>query len=60
MKQTTDIEGAHSAPIRDLDFAHQAEHLLATAGDDCRVKVWDTRFTSLAPMHLSLPVAPDL
>ena len=54
MKQTTEVEGAHTAPIRDLDFAHQAEHILASAGDDCRVKVWDTRFAPMAPIPLGL------
>ena len=49
MKQSASKEAAHTAGIRDLDFAHQADHLLASCGEDCRVKVWDLRLSSNPP-----------
>ncbi len=35
---------AHSAAIRDMDFAPNSPHYLASCGDDCKAKVWDTRW----------------
>ena len=39
--------------IRSLDFNPNKQYLLATAGDDGMVVVWDTRETK-APLHSSL------
>lgn len=45
MKPSANKDAAHAASVRDLEFAHQAEYLLASGGDDCRVKVWDLRLS---------------
>ena len=39
--------------IRSLDFNPNKQYLLATAGDDGMVVVWDTRETK-SPLHSSL------
>lgn len=46
MKKSSEKEAAHSAIVRDLDFARQTGNLLASCGDDCRTKVWDLRCAS--------------
>ncbi|CAK0785551.1 hypothetical protein CVIRNUC_008761 [Coccomyxa viridis] len=43
MQQSATITDAHSMPIRDIDFARQQDHLLATAGIDCMFRLWDLR-----------------
>jgi hypothetical protein len=35
--------GAHAATVRDVDFARQQDGLVVTAGDDCRLRLWDLR-----------------
>lgn len=37
------IENAHGQLVRDLDFNPNKQYCLASCGDDCRVKFWDTR-----------------
>ncbi|KAB0405661.1 hypothetical protein E2I00_011913, partial [Balaenoptera physalus] len=37
------IESAHGQLVRDLDFNPNKQYYLASCGDDCRVKFWDTR-----------------
>lgn len=43
MRRTAELEGAHQMPVRDVDFARGREHLLLSAGDDCRLRFWDLR-----------------
>ncbi|KAL8600756.1 hypothetical protein ACOMHN_055951 [Nucella lapillus] len=42
-QQTFQMEGAHGQLVRDLDFNPNRQYYLASCGDDCRVKFWDTR-----------------
>lgn len=37
------IESAHGQLVRDLDFNPNKQYYLASCGDDCKVKFWDTR-----------------
>lgn len=37
------IDEAHSQPVRDLDANPNKAFHLATAGDDCLLKIWDVR-----------------
>lgn len=37
------IENAHGQLVRDLDFNPNRQYYLASCGDDCKVKFWDTR-----------------
>ncbi|XP_066864330.1 EARP and GARP complex-interacting protein 1 isoform X4 [Kogia breviceps] len=43
MSQIYCIESAHGQLVRDLDFNPNKQYYLASCGDDCRVKFWDTR-----------------
>ena len=43
MRRAAMIEGAHQMPVRDVDIARGNMHLLVSAGDDCRLRVWDLR-----------------
>lgn len=43
MKKVADIPEAHLMPVRDIDFAHQQQHRIVSAGDDCKVCIWDLR-----------------
>ncbi|XP_064412481.1 EARP-interacting protein homolog isoform X3 [Latimeria chalumnae] len=43
MSQTYCIENAHGQLVRDLDFNPNKQYYLASCGDDCKVKFWDTR-----------------
>jgi WD40 repeat protein len=43
IRQTFQMEGAHGQLVRDLDFNPNRQYYLASCGDDCRVKFWDTR-----------------
>ncbi|OWK07139.1 TSSC1 [Cervus elaphus hippelaphus] len=42
-KQTYCIESAHGQLVRDLDFNPNKQYCLASCGDDCKVRFWDTR-----------------
>ncbi|MEE6476713.1 hypothetical protein FKM82_011189 [Ascaphus truei] len=37
------IDNAHGQLVRDLDFNPNKQYYLASCGDDCKVKFWDTR-----------------
>lgn len=37
------VENAHGQLVRDLDFNPNKQYYLASCGDDCKVKFWDTR-----------------
>lgn len=37
------IENAHGQLVRDVDFNPNKQYYLASCGDDCKVKFWDTR-----------------
>ncbi|XP_048452962.1 EARP-interacting protein homolog [Rhincodon typus] len=43
MCQVYCIENAHGQLVRDLDFNPNKQYYLASCGDDCKVKFWDTR-----------------
>ncbi|XP_059261064.1 EARP and GARP complex-interacting protein 1 isoform X2 [Mustela nigripes] len=43
MSQIYCIENAHGQLVRDLDFNPNKQYYLASCGDDCKVKFWDTR-----------------
>ncbi|XP_041359477.1 EARP and GARP complex-interacting protein 1-like [Gigantopelta aegis] len=47
------IENAHGQLVRDLDFNPNKQYYLASCGDDCKVKFWDTRKTTESLMTLS-------
>ncbi|ORX87735.1 WD40 repeat-like protein [Basidiobolus meristosporus CBS 931.73] len=42
---TFNIKSAHTLNVRCVDFNTKREHILATGGDDCKVKFWDIRNT---------------
>lgn len=42
-RQTYCIESAHGQLVRDLDFNPNKQYCLASCGDDCKVRFWDTR-----------------
>jgi WD40 repeat protein len=44
--QTFNINGAHSVMVRALDFNPNKPNQIASAGDDCKVRFWDTRNTT--------------
>uniref|UniRef100_A0A670IZD0 EARP complex and GARP complex interacting protein 1 n=1 Tax=Podarcis muralis TaxID=64176 RepID=A0A670IZD0_PODMU len=46
MTQIYCIENAHGQLVRDLDFNPNKQYYLASCGDDCKVKFWDTRNVS--------------
>ena len=46
LRVATSRQEAHSAILRDVDFAHHSQHYLASCGDDCKAKVWDLRWGS--------------
>ena len=37
------LDGAHGQLVRDLDFNPNKQYYLASCGDDCKAKFWDTR-----------------
>ncbi|XP_069829152.1 EARP and GARP complex-interacting protein 1 isoform X4 [Dendropsophus ebraccatus] len=43
MRQIYCIDNAHGQLVRDLDFNPNKQYYLASCGDDCKVKFWDTR-----------------
>lgn len=43
LRQIYCMENAHGQLVRDLDFNPNKQYYLATCGDDCKVKFWDTR-----------------
>ncbi|KAJ2887186.1 Protein tssc1 [Coemansia asiatica] len=47
------IECAHSAKIRTLDHNPNLPYIVATAGDDGHVRVWDTRVPTAALMEIA-------
>lgn len=38
------VENAHGTLVRDLNFNPNKQYVLASCGDDCKVKFWDVRF----------------
>lgn len=50
MSQVYCIENAHGQLVRDVDFNPNKQYYLASCGDDCKVKFWDTRSTA-APVR---------
>ena len=43
MQMTAQTSGAHRMPARDVSFAPRSEHIIVSGGDDCKLRVWDTR-----------------
>lgn len=50
-KQAFMIENAHGHLVRDIDFNPNKMYYVATCGDDCQVRFWDTRDLN-EPVHL--------
>ncbi|KAI8824028.1 TSSC1-like protein [Fimicolochytrium jonesii] len=42
-KQTYEIPQAHAGTVRDIDHNSNKPYQLATGGDDCKIRFWDTR-----------------
>lgn len=53
MEQVYHIDGAHLQCVRNLDFNPNKQYYLASCGDDCKTKFWDTRNTEEPLMVLS-------
>eukprot|EP00732_Lithocolla_globosa_P001263 Lithocolla_globosa_v1_NODE_599_length_3623_cov_13.493554.p1 type:complete len:371 gc:universal NODE_599_length_3623_cov_13.493554:2370-3482(+) len=51
LKPTFTIEQAHSILVRDIDFNPNKPHMLASAGDDCKIKFWDDRNLGQGPLR---------
>ena len=45
-RQTYLLDNAHNFLVRDIDFNPNKQYYMATCGDDCKTKFWDTRKTS--------------
>ena len=43
LQRVAEIPQAHAMPVRDVDFARQEPHKIATAGDDGKLRFWDLR-----------------
>ena len=43
LQRAAEIPQAHAMPVRDVDFARQEPHKIATAGDDGKLRFWDLR-----------------
>jgi WD40 repeat protein len=52
-RQSGAISDAHGMAVRDIDFAKQQDNLVVTAGEDCKVRLWDLR-QALSPIWLSV------
>ena len=50
MKRIGEIPHAHLMPVRDIDFAKHQQHKIVSAGDDCKLCIWDLRYASLLNM----------
>mmetsp|Transcript_14483 Transcript_14483/g.30995 ORF Transcript_14483/g.30995 Transcript_14483/m.30995 type:complete len:360 (-) Transcript_14483:626-1705(-) len=49
MRQRAGVEGAHGGAVRDVDFNPKRPHVMASAGDDGKVRFWDVR-SACAPL----------
>jgi WD40 repeat protein len=47
-KVSTQVSGAHDLLILSVDMSPSKPYLLATAGKDCSIKVWDIRWVYVA------------
>lgn len=52
-RQSVAISDAHGMAVRDIDFAKQQDNLVVTAGEDCKVRLWDLR-QALSPIRHSM------
>ena len=43
LQRSAEIPQAHAMPVRDVDFARQEPHKIATAGDEGKLRFWDLR-----------------
>jgi EARP and GARP complex-interacting protein 1 len=43
MAKVGEVVGAHRMPVRDVDYSGQGEHIIVSAGDDCKLRFWDLR-----------------
>ncbi|XP_014674202.1 PREDICTED: protein TSSC1-like [Priapulus caudatus] len=53
MEQVSNIDVAHMQCVRNLDFNPNKQYYLASCGDDCKTKFWDTRKTDEPLLVLS-------
>ncbi len=44
LQRAAEIPQVHAMPVRDVDFARQEPHKIATAGDDGKLRFWDLRW----------------
>mmetsp|Transcript_3543 Transcript_3543/g.5977 ORF Transcript_3543/g.5977 Transcript_3543/m.5977 type:complete len:263 (+) Transcript_3543:47-835(+) len=54
MRMTGEVLGAHRMPTRDVCFSPTCEFRLVSSGDDCRLRVWDTRYLGKSEAALEL------
>mmetsp|Transcript_18287 Transcript_18287/g.45960 ORF Transcript_18287/g.45960 Transcript_18287/m.45960 type:complete len:359 (+) Transcript_18287:143-1219(+) len=43
LARTAEVESAHAMPVRDIDISRHNAHHMVTAGDDCKLRLWDLR-----------------
>jgi len=53
IRSTYQIDQAHSIRIRDIDHNPNKPYNIVTAGDDCRVRFWDTRNVNVPLKEIS-------
>ncbi|MEW5311662.1 MAG: hypothetical protein WDW38_003357 [Sanguina aurantia] len=54
MSKSSEITGAHKMPVRDVSFAPQNNQRIVSAGDDCKLRVWDLRMSGKSEAVLEL------
>ncbi|KAI8894941.1 hypothetical protein BC833DRAFT_603079 [Globomyces pollinis-pini] len=52
-QNTTKIENAHEINVRSLDYNQNKPFHLVSSGDDCMIRIWDTRNAKTPLMELS-------
>jgi WD40 repeat protein len=50
--QTNKIEQAHMLQVRHLDFNPKKQHIMITAGDDSRIRIWDLKMPNIPLQEL--------
>lgn len=52
-KKQVEISDAHELGVRCLDYNQSKPHVLVSGGDDCMIRIWDTRNTKTCLQELS-------